>query len=612
MTSQEQEQEQAEADPVPATTTPTHKGIAGRINYAQWDKVATDLIDQTDTENAAEEAQAAELLGLNGKYARSASEAEERVKAQQVEQVKTTLESYQQREAAVKMELTQLFSSTENTANETKTNQSSVRRITRQDMNAGTRVLSITDTHGVSVSHSTLVLTHDLSHLESRMNNANTTNPMAKSYPGDAENDVPLQQQQQQPQSVFGLIKVFLDNLSNCTVLIKCKIISGVVELHNCHNVCLQIQGPHATVATIQADLSNDLTLEFHDAPSGKNPPSTSNNNNTPTLFWGDDPDDRIFHAGVHNLTVQLWRDGMVESQTTADYIKDGAVAVGNATPEEQQFVTSVVDGQLLTEQVLRTGSTTGQQVRAMTEREMQASQLKREKAAQMALAMAEDMMQIKDKDGNPIVTKTHTEPVSENNTRQQQEQQEEQEQSSSSLYASSSASASNNNTNTTTTNDDAEVEEVITANVQAIVDECQQNKARGNEAFGAGEYGQAILLYSLALDKAAELPKTTTDNTLFPTDIVYSNRAACFLKLGQHEKAEADAAQALQINPDNIKALFRQGLALHAMKDYQQALPLLARAHKREPTNKQVAQALKFCEVRLEQEHRQRMMAGM
>ena len=608
MTSQEQEQEQAEADPVPATTTPTHKGIAGRINYAQWDKVATDLIDQTDTENAAEEAQAAELLGLNGKYARSASEAEERVKAQQVEQVKTTLESYQQREAAVKMELTQLFS-TEN-ANETKTNQSSVRRITRQDMNAGTRVLSITDTHGVSVSHSTLVLTHDLSHLESRMNTANTTNPMAKSYPGDAENDVV---ETPSSQSVFGLIKVFLDNLSNCTVLIKCKIISGVVELHNCHNVCLQIQGPHATVATIQADLSHDLTLEFHEAPSGKNPPSTSSNNNTtPTLFWGDDPDDRIFHAGVHNLTVQLWRDGMVESQTTADYIKDGAVAVGNATPEEQQFVTSVVDGQLLTEQVLRTGSTTGQQVRAMTEREMQASQLKREKVAQMALAMAEDMMQIKDKDGNPIVTKSHTEPVSENNTQQQHEQQQEQQpQSSSSLYTSSSASANNNNTNTTT-NDDAEVEEVITANVQAIVDECQQNKARGNEAFGAGEYGQAILLYSLALDKAAELPTTTTENTLFPTDIVYSNRAACFLKLGQHEKAEADAAQALQINPDNIKALFRQGLALHAMKDYQQALPLLARAHKREPTNKQVAQALKFCEVRLEQEHRQRMMAGM
>jgi FK506-binding protein 8 len=63
-----------------------------------------------------------------------------------------------------------------------------------------------------------------------------------------------------------------------------------------------------------------------------------------------------------------------------------------------------------------------------------------------------------------------------------------------------------------------------------------------------------------------------------------------------------------LQINPSNVKANFRKGLALHASGQYKEALPVLAAAAKIEPSNKQIQQALKFCEVRLEQEHRKRM----
>jgi len=95
---------------------------------------------------------------------------------------------------------------------------------------------------------------------------------------------------------------------------------------------------------------------------------------------------------------------------------------------------------------------------------------------------------------------------------------------------------------------------------IDSIVNECDKNKARGNEAFGAGEYAQAILLYSLALDKADELPDKddplpAAKTQLFPRDVTLSNRAACFLKLGQHEKAEADATKAAEINPENVKA---------------------------------------------------------
>jgi Tfp pilus assembly protein PilF len=67
-----------------------------------------------------------------------------------------------------------------------------------------------------------------------------------------------------------------------------------------------------------------------------------------------------------------------------------------------------------------------------------------------------------------------------------------------------------------------------------------------------------------LALDKAEELPlsddgtsSSSSSSLLFPRDVAYSNHAVCFLKLGQHEKAEAYAQAALTLNPNNSKAMF-------------------------------------------------------
>ncbi len=144
---------------------------------------------------------------------------------------------------------------------------------------------------------------------------------------------------------------------------------------------------------------------------------------------------------------------------------------------------------------------------------------------------------------------------------------------------------------------------------INAVVEECEHNKRRGNEAFEAGEYAQAILLYSLALDKADELPdKDGGVKSLFPRHILLCNRSACFLKLGQHEKALDDAARAQAMEPTYVKAWFRRGLALHALGRYAEALPILGEAHKLEQKNQQIKQALQFAEVRHQQEIRKRM----
>ena len=105
-------------------------------------------------------------------------------------------------------------------------------------------------------------------------------------------------------------------------------------------------------------------------------------------------------------------------------------------------------------------------------------------------------------------------------------------------------------------------------------------------------------------------------NSTLFSLQVPLSaiclcNRSACFLKMGHHEKALADASSVVETSPEYIKGWFRKGMSLHAMGRYQEALPVLGKSAEMEPKNKQVKQALQFCEVKLQQEMRKRMQGS-
>lgn len=528
-------------------TTSISSGVAGRTNYTEWDKKTASLVNDHSQEEEEEKLAAQKALGLDGKYAHSESEAQERKKAVEVKRAKKVLDGYKKREGKVMQSLTGLLDDVHGTV-----------RVTRDNVEAGKRVMHLCDTTGSSPTD-TIVFTQDLSLLESMMNNQPHLIP--KSYPGDVDNGVPEAPMTQR--TVYGLIKMFLSNVHNCTVIIRCKIISGTIELANCSDLTLKIES-EATVATVQVDLCQSINIQFHDAPSGKDIPGQSKK-----LYWGDDPNDRVFSAGVSNMTVEIFRDGYCEATTTADYLTNGAVAVGNATPEETQFVTSVLEGELVTEKVIRHGATTGTNARAMTQRELEQEAKRREQVAhEMEMNSTIKFIEKYPIQKNPVVI--DTEDV---------------------------------------------VEEVYTMDkheMEMIIRECEQNKARGNEAFGAGEYAQAVLLYSLALDKATELPDNDTSavgkQQLFPRHVVLANRSAAFLKLGNHEKALADGIRAQELDPTYIKGVFRRGLALHAMRQYEEAISVLAEAHKMEPQNKQIKQALQFAEVRMTQEMRKRM----
>eukprot|EP00339_Tiarina_fusa_P026568 CAMPEP_0117023376 /NCGR_PEP_ID=MMETSP0472-20121206/17456_1 /TAXON_ID=693140 ORGANISM="Tiarina fusus, Strain LIS" /NCGR_SAMPLE_ID=MMETSP0472 /ASSEMBLY_ACC=CAM_ASM_000603 /LENGTH=597 /DNA_ID=CAMNT_0004729483 /DNA_START=65 /DNA_END=1860 /DNA_ORIENTATION=+ len=593
----------ASKDTQPTTEASSARpGTAGRIDYDKWHKVTNELVEDIEAEDEQEELEQKKALGLDGKYAQSADHAEELAKSKQVKKAKKVLDDYQKRESRLKTHLTGLLGPVDDgngdnqqqqkqQQEESKSTEPKTIRITRDMIDAGKRVVSIADTSGASQSD-TIVLTSDLSLLESKMKANMNQIVKPKEYPDDAQNDViePEQEETAKERSVFGVIKGFL---SNSTTV--CKFISGSLEMSHCSNVVVRIE-KDAMVATMQVDLCDNIAIEFRDAASGKSPAVGQK------IYWGEDGEDRIFHAGVSKMNVRIYRDGYVDTERLCDHEADGAMSIGNASnkeyqfitssssignasAKEYQFITSVVDGELTTEAVVREGATTGENAKAMTKRELEESKKRKEQAAKVALGMAENMIKFKEKDGDGKSKVTKSDETTAVKVEEPKEEDDEIEE----VYGSMSKE-----------------------DIDVIVAECEKNKARGNEAFGAGEYAQAILLYSLALDKASELPDANdalpATKQLFPRDVVLGNRAASFLKLGQHEKAEEDAKQAKAINPKNVKAHFRQGLALHAMKKYQAAMLVLAEAHKMGPKNRQIKEALQFAEVRFNQEMRQRM----
>ena len=151
------------------------------------------------------------------------------------------------------------------------------------------------------------------------------------------------------------------------------------------------------------------------------------------------------------------------------------------------------------------------------------------------------------------------------------------------------------------------------------VVRAASGSKDKGNGYFKEQNYGQAMVEYSQGIEtlesesqgenrpKSVGETKRSTEDTDVRRSLLlscHSNRAACALKLGQHENALEDASKCVEIDPNHVKGLFRMGLALHALKKYHEACPLLGKAHNLAPTNKQIKNALTFAE-------RKAMMAG-
>lgn len=115
---------------------------------------------------------------------------------------------------------------------------------------------------------------------------------------------------------------------------------------------------------------------------------------------------------------------------------------------------------------------------------------------------------------------------------------------------------------------------------------QAEEKRLRGNDMFRASDFLQAAMEYTEAIRLDPSM------------SALWANRSQCWLKLGDHDKALADAEKCIEVDPSNAKGWFRKGMSFHAMKQYPEAIPALLEAEKLEPNNKQIPEAIKMAQM--------------
>uniref|UniRef100_A0A8C5QZP0 E3 ubiquitin-protein ligase CHIP n=1 Tax=Leptobrachium leishanense TaxID=445787 RepID=A0A8C5QZP0_9ANUR len=95
-----------------------------------------------------------------------------------------------------------------------------------------------------------------------------------------------------------------------------------------------------------------------------------------------------------------------------------------------------------------------------------------------------------------------------------------------------------------------------------------QELKEQGNRLFVARKYQEAVSCYSKAITRNPSVA------------VYYTNRALCYLKMQQLDKALADCKHALELDCQSVKAHFFLGQCQMELENYDEAIGNLQRAY--------------------------------
>nr|XP_046164016.1 peptidyl-prolyl cis-trans isomerase FKBP8-like isoform X3 [Oncorhynchus gorbuscha] len=124
------------------------------------------------------------------------------------------------------------------------------------------------------------------------------------------------------------------------------------------------------------------------------------------------------------------------------------------------------------------------------------------------------------------------------------------------------------------------------------------QKRERGNFHFQREEYSMAARAYWMALDVLTTQTRDGSSDVLLEGEEeevqdyrvkCLNNLAAAQLKLEQYDDALHTSRDVLSLDPQNVKALFRTGKLLSDKSEYQEAMEILKKALKLEPSTKAI-----------------------
>ncbi|MFT7816212.1 sperm-associated antigen 1 [Arapaima gigas] len=94
------------------------------------------------------------------------------------------------------------------------------------------------------------------------------------------------------------------------------------------------------------------------------------------------------------------------------------------------------------------------------------------------------------------------------------------------------------------------------------------QLKKEGNQLFKNGQFADALEKYSEAIAGCADAGIDSPEDL----SILYSNRAACYLKDGNSTDCIQDCTKALELQPFSLKPLLRRAIAYESLERYRKA----------------------------------------
>ncbi|XP_040973470.1 serine/threonine-protein phosphatase 5 isoform X3 [Gossypium hirsutum] len=121
--------------------------------------------------------------------------------------------------------------------------------------------------------------------------------------------------------------------------------------------------------------------------------------------------------------------------------------------------------------------------------------------------------------------------------------------------------------------------------NESSNVSQAEEIKVQANEAFKAHKYGQAIDLYTQAIE-------LNSQNAVY-----WANRAFAHTKLEEYGSAMQDATKAIEVDPKYSKGYYRRGAAYLAMGKFKEALKDFQQVKKICPNDPDATKKLKECE---------------
>ncbi|GMH13788.1 hypothetical protein Nepgr_015629 [Nepenthes gracilis] len=133
----------------------------------------------------------------------------------------------------------------------------------------------------------------------------------------------------------------------------------------------------------------------------------------------------------------------------------------------------------------------------------------------------------------------------------------------------------------------------------QRALAQANDAKLLGNMLFKDEHYEDALSKYEIALQVSSETPLFTELRS-----ICHSNRAICYLKLGNYEETIKECTKALEPNPAYIKALVRRAEAYEKLERFEEAITDMKKILELDPSNDQARRAI----VRLEPLAREKM----